>query len=144
MTNEVTKKGRKRKLRGDRDELDEEEKERRRQTFQDLREIAKARQSLVETDEDRIRKAKSHLHDHICAEERKADNEVLFFVEIGPHSSHNGVECHHPTCKDRIEEDSYRIAVRPGMNSFIKFFKNNPGEKCSYASFDNGTANSSA
>lgn len=73
------------------------------------------------TDEERISISKSALRDHIGAspaeEERRSGNGVLFFIEIGPASSRRGAACQHATCKNRIKEGSYRIAVFPGMNN---------------------------
>jgi hypothetical protein len=73
------------------------------------------------TDEDRVRSAKSALRKHIGAdEERHSGPTVLFFIEISPYSSRRGAACNHVTCEERIKEDSYRIAVHPGMNNVYK------------------------
>ncbi|OCK84359.1 hypothetical protein K432DRAFT_320527 [Lepidopterella palustris CBS 459.81] len=101
------------------DELDEERRERSRQRYQDLMKHYEDHPLPKLTDEDRIDLAKSALRNHIgIGGERHPRIAVLFFIELTPHSASRGAACQHVTCDDRIEEDSYRIAVHPGMNVY--------------------------
>lgn len=75
------------------------------------------------TDEDRANRAyhaKSALREHIGVEEDRhaAATPVLFFIELSPYSSGRGASCQHPACDEKIKEDSYRVAVHPGMNNY--------------------------
>ena len=109
------------------EELDEEAKERYRQKARDQVKYFLENPLPKQTDEDRIRSAKSALRDHISvAKEQRSRTAVLFFIEIGPESSQRGATCQHVTCEDRIKEGSYRIAVHPGMNNVYK----SPGRRC--------------
>lgn len=97
--------------------LDEEAEERPHQRQRDLSEHHEETLLPQRTDEDRISDDKDALRDHIdVGEESSRRAAVLFFVEIGPGSA----GCRHVTCKDRIKEDSYRIAVLPGMYNYYQ------------------------
>lgn len=104
------------------DSLEEEgATERCRQRQRDLLKHFDENPPLEQTDEDRIRSAKSALRNHIGADmEHHLETTVLFFIEVSPNSSQRGAACQHVTCKDRIKEGSYRIAVHPGMNNVYK------------------------
>jgi hypothetical protein len=117
---------------------DEKANERRRQRDREF--LQRAQERLKElgkitppklTDKDLISTSKSALRDHIgIGDDRPSGTPVLFFIEIGPGSSQRGAACQHVTCKERIKEGSYRIAVSPGMDNWYK----NPGKICSRAS----------
>lgn len=107
------------------DRLDKQKKEHYCQQLLDEMRHAAENPPPEPTDEDRICSAKSALRQYIDADqERHSGPKVFFFVEISPHSS-SGAACHHVTCKERIKEDSYRIAVHPGMYSVYK----SPGKR---------------
>jgi hypothetical protein len=136
MTGENSKGKRKRsRFQAAFDELDEEGRERYRQRHRDDMERFFEEYPLPElTDEDRIDQAKSALRNHIgIGEERHPRNAVLFFIELAPYSTSRGAACQHITCDDRIEEDSYRIAVHPGGNNVYQ----SPGRADQWASSDN-------
>jgi hypothetical protein len=64
------------------------------------------------TDEDRVRSGKYALRKDV----ETSITTVLFFIEIGPRSSRRGAKCQHVICRDCIDQSTYRVAIRPGMN----------------------------
>lgn len=102
------------------DRLGKQEKEHYRQHLLDDMKHATENPPLEPTDEDRICSAKSALRQYIDADqEHHSGPAVFFFVEISPRLF-RGAACHHVTCEERIKEDSYRIAVHPGMYNVYK------------------------
>lgn len=110
---------------------DETEPEQRRQrAFERVQELEEQREedchraSVEEhleretTDEDIDKWAKSALRSHVgIGRDRPPQKAVLFFVETAP-PSNRGAACQLPSCKDKIKEGAYRIAVHPGMNNY--------------------------
>lgn len=94
--------------------MNHEEKERIYKETQDS-----AQDPLPEMpDEQRVSALRSHLRNHIGAgKEDHTENDVIFFIELCPHSSKRAAACQHCTCKESIDEESYRVAVYPGMNT---------------------------